>query len=50
MNRPWLQNECNENSQHVRVGTETYYISGDGFLMPVKKNQPPPDLRYFGKK
>jgi len=50
MNRPWLQNECNENSQHVRVGTETYYISGDGFLMPVKKNQPPPDPRYFGKK
>jgi len=22
-------------------------VSGDGYLMPVKKNQAPPDLRYF---
>jgi len=22
-------------------------LSADGFLMPVKKGQPPPDLRYF---
>jgi len=22
-------------------------MSGDGKLMPVRKNQPPPDLRYF---
>jgi hypothetical protein len=22
-------------------------VSQDGFLMPVKKGQPPPDLRYF---
>jgi hypothetical protein len=22
-------------------------MSGDGYLMPAKKNQPPPDLRYF---
>lgn len=48
-NQPWIQNDCTENSQHVRVGTETYYISGDGYLMPVKKDQPPPDLRYFGR-
>jgi hypothetical protein len=29
------------------VGKESYYVSGDGFLMPVKKGQQPPDLRYF---
>ena len=22
-------------------------MSGDGMLMPVRKNQPPPDMRYF---
>jgi hypothetical protein len=46
-NQPWLHNDCTENSQHVRVGSETYYISGDGFLMPVKRGQQPPDARYF---
>jgi hypothetical protein len=36
-----------ENNPHVRVGNEHYMISGDGFLMPVRKGQAPPDLRYF---
>jgi len=26
---------------------ETYLRSVDGHLMPTKKDQPPPDLRYF---
>jgi hypothetical protein len=25
-------------------------LSGEGHLMPIKKNQPPPDLRYFDQK
>jgi hypothetical protein len=24
-------------------------VSADAYLMPVKKNQAPPDLRYFGQ-
>jgi len=32
---------------HVGIGKEIYFLSGDGFLMPAKKDQPPPDLRYF---
>jgi len=24
-------------------------LSADGYLMPVKKDQPPPDLRYFNQ-
>jgi hypothetical protein len=24
-------------------------ISADGYLMPTKKGQQPPDLKYFGK-
>ena len=34
---------------HVQVGKENYFIiiSADGLLMPARKDQPPPDLRYF---
>jgi hypothetical protein len=38
---------CAENNLHVRIGGEDYMISADGLLMPAKKDQPPPDLRYF---
>jgi len=31
----------------IRIGEETYYRSADGRLMPTRKDQPPPDLRYF---
>jgi len=34
---------------HVVVGKEDYFLSADGFLMPIKKDQPPPDLRYFNQ-
>jgi len=30
----------------LRIGKEVYYTSADGLLMPAKKDQPPPDLRY----
>ena len=46
-NPTWHYNECAENNPLVLVGKESYYVSGDGFLMPVKKGQPPPDPRYF---
>ena len=46
-NRYWLEQNCTENNQHVMLGKEAFYISADGYLMPVKKDQPPPDLRYF---
>ena len=43
----FYENECSENNQHVIIGHEGYYLSADGYLMPVKKGQAPPDLRYF---
>jgi hypothetical protein len=43
----WYFNECAENNPLILVGKESYYISQDGFLMPVKKGQRPPDIRYF---
>jgi hypothetical protein len=31
----------------IAIGRESYFLSGDGMLMPVRKDQPAPDLRYF---
>jgi hypothetical protein len=43
----WSEYPCNENNRHVVVGKEHYMLSGDGYLMPVRKGQAPPDTRYF---
>jgi len=43
----WSENTCTEGNNHIFVGTENYMISGDGYLMPARKDQPPPDTRYF---
>jgi hypothetical protein len=43
----WFQNHCSEDNRHVQIGKEDYFISVDGYLMPSKKNQEPPDLKYF---
>jgi hypothetical protein len=43
----WREDICAENNAHVVVGKEDYFLSADGLLMPNKKGQAPPDLRYF---
>jgi hypothetical protein len=43
----WRETSCFENNDHVEIGKEPYMLSADRFLMPTKKDQPPPDLRYF---
>ena len=45
----WFSEVCQEGNLWIKVGDEAYYISVDGKLMPSKKDQPPPDLRYFGR-
>ena len=42
-----FSDECAEDNHHVTIGKDDYFISADGLLMPAKKDQPPPDLRYF---
>jgi hypothetical protein len=42
----WTEENCSENN-HIAIGKEDYMLSSDGFLMPTRKNQGPPDLRYF---
>jgi hypothetical protein len=46
-NPVWMEDVCAENNKYVFIGKETYTLSADGLLMPTKKDQPPPDLRYF---
>ena len=38
---------CNENNHHIVLGKENYFVTYDGLLMPARKNQAAPDLRYF---
>ena len=32
---------------HVEIAKQGYFLSADGLLMPTRKDQAPPDLRYF---
>jgi len=43
----WVEAICAEGNEHVRIGRQIYMMSADGHLMHAKKDQPPPDLRYF---
>ena len=43
--REWI---CAEGNSHVEIGGEPYFLSAEGLLMPTKRGQAPPDLRYFG--
>jgi len=45
----WSDYDCNEGNQHVAIDKESYFLSAEGLLMPTKKNQSPPDLRYFNQ-
>jgi hypothetical protein len=46
----WHESVCAENNPHVEIAGQGYMLSSDGLLMPAKKDQPPPDLKYFKKK
>jgi hypothetical protein len=43
----WSTISCLEGSNYVRIDKEFYLLSWDGYLMPLKKDQMPPDTRYF---
>ncbi len=43
----WHFNDCAEDNHHVVLGKDSYFINEDGKLMPTKKGQKPPDLKYF---
>jgi hypothetical protein len=43
----WITEACAGDNAMVRIGDDAYFLSTDGYLMPIKKDQAPPDLRYF---
>jgi hypothetical protein len=43
----WTENNCVEGNDNIVIGNDDYLLSPEGLLMPVKKGQKPPDLRYF---
>jgi len=43
----WPESPCSEGNAQIVIGTENYFLSAEGLLMPAKKDQAPPDLRYF---
>jgi hypothetical protein len=43
----WLEKNCHESNPHLRIGAQDYFLSADGKLMPVSKDQEPPDLSLF---
>ncbi len=45
----WVEYFCDEDNHHVVINQEDYLISENGFLMPTRKDQAPPDLRNFSQ-
>ena len=45
----WPEQNCGEGNNRVTLGKEVYFLSGDGHLMPTRRDQPAPDLRYFSR-
>jgi hypothetical protein len=45
----WPEYYTNETNAQIKIGKENYFLSWDGLLMPTKKDQAPPDLRYFNQ-
>jgi hypothetical protein len=45
----WIEFYTTTDNAQIKIGDENYFLSWDGLLMPAKKDQPPPDLRYFNK-
>jgi hypothetical protein len=43
----WPEYICIERNPFIHIGNEYYKVSRDGYLMPTRENQSPPDVRYF---
>ncbi|HLH98886.1 MAG TPA: hypothetical protein VKW08_27565 [Xanthobacteraceae bacterium] len=43
----WIEAVCTEDNPHVRIQGDNYFLGANGMLMPARKGQKPPDLKYF---
>jgi len=45
----WVESICAEGNVHVNIGHQQYMLDGNGELMPMMKDQPPPSLKNFNR-
>jgi hypothetical protein len=45
----WIEYVCAEDNHQIVIGDENYMVSAEGYLMPTRKDQPAPDLKYFNQ-
>jgi hypothetical protein len=45
----WREENCPGVTLLTKIGNELYFKGADGKLLPTRKGQPPPDLRYFNQ-
>jgi hypothetical protein len=43
----WPEYYCHVTNRRMVLGEESYLLNEEGILTPTRKDQPPPDLRYF---
>ena len=43
----WVESNCSGANSQIVIGDENYFLSADGLLMPARKDQAAPDLKYF---
>ena len=43
----WPEHYCHVTTNRIVLGGQAYRLNEEGILMPTRKDQPPPDLRYF---
>jgi len=43
----WPEHYCHVTNKWLVLGGQAYLLNEEGILMPTRKDQPPPDLRYF---
>jgi hypothetical protein len=46
----WTEQNCPLTSVLINLRGEIYFKGADGTLLPTRKDQPPPDLRYFNQR
>jgi hypothetical protein len=40
---------CTEDNRWITIGDKLYLLDGEGYVMPIQKDQPPPDPKYLQK-
>ena len=45
----WREENCPSVTALIKIGDELYFKGADGNLLPTRRDQPPPDLKYFNQ-